>query len=488
MKYFKKIISKLPLISLGILCVFITAIGTDTEQVLYFPLDTYEASNCDYYCYTNHHGVDFAEPEGTPVYAPISGTIIASRDTITGPDCERDASGYYSMGNYIRIQDDTGDYVVTLMHLQSGTVEIYDGTVEAGDLVGYVSNTGFTKTTERSGEDLDGDGVYGDGDLACGDLPSPQRGYHLHVGLQVNGNYADPTDYWIRDRSDVPIKAETAVATTCPVPDATTTFYIESVGTTYYATNNTPDPDATWSGVLEGEATISGSNVTFAVSKSDGSTFFSSGTMYLKVGSYESYAANRGEPADVTVGISGVSFAVDDQITHEWCTYTKDYYMRYEADDGGYTVVGPFTIEEMPALGRVANPDADYDDLDDDDETSLGTDMNNPDTDGDGLSDGFEVEEGLDPLVDEGKLYWDTEDAGSTAEGDECSVPASGDWTITSDCNISSAETAPANVRVEDGVTLTIGGSGSLNINLTNYHIIIGDGSRLIIEDGGKIY
>lgn len=430
----------------------------DTPDVLYFPLDTYHASNCNYTCYTDHDGLDFAYSEmatrNVPVYAPISGTVIASDNTVSEPNCLVTATGYYSPGNYIKILDDTRVYTVTLMHMQMGSVQTYDGTVQAGDLVGYVSNTGYTLTSEWAGEnfnhDSDGvdgdddgldadivdsygigmdganDAVYGDGHAVCGDIPSPERGYHLHVGLRVNGTYVDPTNYWVRDGSGNPIKAETASASTssssCDMPDASAAFYADDIGSTYGETNYTPDPDATWSGVLQINATVSGSNVTFEVRKSDGSTFISNGSMYIKVGSYNSDAHDRfDEPMPVTAGDTYISFPADDQTTHEWCTYSKEYYARYveeictnpiydtkidcEANGanwiptGNYTVVGPITIEEVPALGRVANTDADYDGLDDSAEASMGTDQNNPDSDGDGLSDGFEVEEGLNPLL-----------------------------------------------------------------------------------------
>ncbi len=70
---------------------------------------------------------------------------------------------------------------------------------------------------------------------------------------------------------------------------------------------------------------------------------------------------------------------------------------------------------------------------------------------------------------------------------DDCSVPGSGDWTVTSDCTISSDEVAPANVIVADSVTLTINGNGSLDMDLSSYHLRIGIGSRVIIGVGGKI-
>ena len=497
MKFIKKIISKLPLILCGVFCLFITVQSTTVDQVLYFPLDTYLASNNSFDdsnsdTNENHYGEDYTGTDGeTRIYAPISGTVIGSENTISGQVCDSSGGAIRMNGNYLKIQDDTDVYKVSLLHMQTGSVQFSTGDhVNAGDYIGNMSNTGYTWGKENSTRgDLNGDGTIGG--YVCG----YGFGVHVHVQLYVNDEIVNPADYWIRNRSGIPIKAETTSTSTCDLPDSATTFYIGELGNTDYETNNTTDPDATWSGVLAGEAVISGSNVTFSVRKTDGSDFSTSGTMYLKVGGYNSYSVNRGEPMAITAGVSGITFAVDDQTTHEWCTYSKDYYIRYEADAGGYTEVGPLTIEQIPALGRVANTDADYDGLDDDEETSLGTDPNNSDSDDDGLSDGFEVDEELNPLladtdgdgINDGEAYRDIEDSDVPLSG-ACIVPSSGDWTIIENCSISSTKTAPANVRVEDGITLTISSTGSFNMDLSSHHITIGDDSRLIIEDGGKIY
>lgn len=76
-----------------------------------------------------HNGVDWALPNGTPVYAPHDGIIKERRF---------DANGY---GNYLKIESDIEGSV--LGHLQNFAVNI-NKQVKEGDLVGYSNNTGFS--------------------------------------------------------------------------------------------------------------------------------------------------------------------------------------------------------------------------------------------------------------------------------------------------------------------------------------------------------
>lgn len=70
---------------------------------------------------------------------------------------------------------------------------------------------------------------------------------------------------------------------------------------------------------------------------------------------------------------------------------------------------------------------------------------------------------------------------------DDFLITSSGDWTITSDCVLETSDNAPGNVRVEDGITLTISSGVTLDMDLSSYHLSIGDGSRVVIETGAKI-
>jgi hypothetical protein len=68
-----------------------------------------------------------------------------------------------------------------------------------------------------------------------------------------------------------------------------------------------------------------------------------------------------------------------------------------------------------------------------------------------------------------------------------CNPPISGDWTIKSDCTLFTNETVPANVIVQNNSLVTILDGSTLNIDFTNFHLIIKSGSGILIKSGGKI-
>ncbi|MBI4406876.1 MAG: right-handed parallel beta-helix repeat-containing protein [Candidatus Kerfeldbacteria bacterium] len=610
--------------------------ATSTTSVLWFPLATYQTSNnpfndVDGDQIRNHSGEDYAIAEGTALYSPISGTVIAYENSIAQQYCST-SDGVRMNGNYLRIRDDSGVYTVSMLHMQTGSVQFITGDyVNAGDYVGKVSNTGYTWTTEGSTAitgrgDLDGDGIFGE--TVCG----YGYAYHLHLQLYENNGtgdvIVDPADYWIRDDNGNPVKAETGstsatpgTATTCDVPDSTTSFFVQDTSNTAYSTDHTPDTsatwsgvlavaaevsggdatftvtkadgteftssgtmylkvgsyessgtthgdpvtvttgdtsvvftdsltsydwdettkvfyvryeaddggytvagpvvvyehiynggdtisfaltdsdasssdtpddDATWSGVLEMEAAVVDGEATFSVSKYDGSTFTSNGTMYLKVGSYDTYGTTRGEPVAVVTGDSTITFAADDLTAYQWCSNSKEYYARYVADDGGYTVVGPITIYEVPALGREENDDTDYDGIGGSTESTIGTDSDVADTDGDGLTDGYEVDEGLDPLVtdsdgdgtyDSEEIPDDSEDSSSGDDGGSstCTDTDDADCDGLSDSTETAIGTDPNDDDTDDD-GLTDGWEVS---NGEDPHSADGDGDGLL--DGEEI-
>ena len=96
---------------------------------------------------TYHQGVDLAGPEGTPIYATRSGRVTV-------------ASYSNSAGNYVSINHLDG-YASIYMHLRN-TVVSSGQTVSAGQLIGYMGNTGIS------------------------------TGSHLHFGISHNGRYVNP--------------------------------------------------------------------------------------------------------------------------------------------------------------------------------------------------------------------------------------------------------------------------------------------------------
>ncbi|MFH1654145.1 MAG: hypothetical protein ABIE74_08830, partial [Pseudomonadota bacterium] len=94
----------------------------------------------------------------------------------------------------------------------------------------------------------------------------------------------------------------------------------------------------TWGSILKMTASLNGSSVTFKVIKQNGS-FSANNNVYLKVGTYESYGANRD---------NGIIYAGDNSwsSTHNlsnFSGYPKEFYFRLEST-GGYAWVGPITV------------------------------------------------------------------------------------------------------------------------------------------------
>ena len=106
-----------------------------------------------------HRGTDFAAPGGTPIYAIADGVVSAARTM-------------NSYGNCVQVSHGTADdghrYDSLYAHMSSIAVA-QGATVQKGDLLGYVGNTG---------------NVYGAG-----------GGYHLHLELRVDGSRVDPLGF-----------------------------------------------------------------------------------------------------------------------------------------------------------------------------------------------------------------------------------------------------------------------------------------------------
>src|SRR5579875_2966280 len=68
-----------------------------------------------------------------------------------------------------------------------------------------------------------------------------------------------------------------------------------------------------------------------------------------------------------------------------------------------------------------------------------------------------------------------------------CTIPTSGDWTLSSSCTLSSTASVPANVIVQSGTVLTIPSGMKLNIDFTHFHLLVRSGGGVLIKSGGAI-
>lgn len=106
-----------------------------------------------------HRGTDFAAPNGTPIYAIADGVISAAGPVNSYGNCVQVSHGTASDGNR---------YDSLYAHMSS--IAVSQGqTVQKGEVIGYVGNTG---------------NVFG-----------ANGGYHLHLELRVNGSRVNPLAY-----------------------------------------------------------------------------------------------------------------------------------------------------------------------------------------------------------------------------------------------------------------------------------------------------
>ena len=69
-----------------------------------------------------------------------------------------------------------------------------------------------------------------------------------------------------------------------------------------------------------------------------------------------------------------------------------------------------------------------------------------------------------------------------------CTPPILGNWVVTESCTFEGTATAPANVIVEENISLTIAQNAALDIDFSNFHLLIKNGGKVVIKDGGKIH
>lgn len=82
-----------------------------------------------------HPGVDFGVPRGTPIMAPLSGTVRETGNTDAVPGC-------YSWGKWTLIDHANG---LSTLYAHQDVLGVVPGQkVSTGEIIGYVGNTGFS--------------------------------------------------------------------------------------------------------------------------------------------------------------------------------------------------------------------------------------------------------------------------------------------------------------------------------------------------------
>ena len=154
--------------------------GGEGKLVLCEPFKPKKAVTCGFGCYSGHKGSDYAAANGTPLYAPVAGTIVAQVNSYAGQTCKPD------FGNYIKIA--TGPWEVFMAHMDKDIKVAKGAQVKAGQQVGKVSNTGYTLTMKN--------GIW-----VC----QQGGGHHLHLEVRKNGvavnAFSHPDVVWSSDCS-----------------------------------------------------------------------------------------------------------------------------------------------------------------------------------------------------------------------------------------------------------------------------------------------
>lgn len=341
------------------------ACGSDITTGFIYPLeDWYETCGFDTECGSDHHmGVDgiptgtggsehASERIGAEVIAPCTGLV-------------KEAQEHGGYGGMVIMECWTGDECVTPFAAHMFTDDItVDGTsyeglqvspgeiISAGDVIGYIADEdnnggwaphvhfGIRKGTYASASYsgcIDDYGVAswyyaaypGSGEGSCydaivADMYNPNTFIADHPGDGSSGTISFECTY-ISDY----FCAETE------------------------STSDTPD-EGTWTDTsLQMDLVLSGTQGSFTISRTDGTSFTSEGTMYLKVGSYEEHAVDH-DSVDIDSSTGTSVTLTDDFGCYDVSSFPKEIYARYEASSTtGYEVVGPIGIDAM----ILSNPD-----------------------------------------------------------------------------------------------------------------------------------
>lgn len=88
------------------------------------------------------YAIDIAMPVGTPISAARGGTVISTRDDYAYAGVS--SAFFFDKANYVQVLHEDGTYA-TYGHLLIGKILVQPGdAVEAGQIIGYSGNTGFS--------------------------------------------------------------------------------------------------------------------------------------------------------------------------------------------------------------------------------------------------------------------------------------------------------------------------------------------------------
>ena len=141
---------------------------TQSKEGFVMPINTFNkiTGETTGYCGSGkpHTGIDFAAPTGTPIYAAHDGVIIKTYDN--GTNCYGSCNSTQAVGIGFRIDNQDGT-ISMYMHMSKRENLSRGTSVKAGQLLGYVGNTGSS------------------------------TGPHLHYGMSnsTNGAVLNPRSY-----------------------------------------------------------------------------------------------------------------------------------------------------------------------------------------------------------------------------------------------------------------------------------------------------
>jgi hypothetical protein len=69
-----------------------------------------------------------------------------------------------------------------------------------------------------------------------------------------------------------------------------------------------------------------------------------------------------------------------------------------------------------------------------------------------------------------------------------CTPPLSGDWTLGESCNMSTNTIIPGNLTINNSASLGITSGAAVDFNFTSKHVIVQNGSKLLVTNSSKLY